>query len=66
MERCFIDKLCGQKSRKAAKHFLAARLGIWWVVITEWTEIIVAANDREQSISRVFKTMVDLIKKTRA
>src|SRR5215467_9155936 len=49
--------------KKSGKTFIAACLGIWWAVITRSTEIIVVANDREQSISRVFQTMRDLIEK---
>ena len=52
--------------KKSGKTFIAACLGIWWAITTPSTEIIVAANDREQSISRVFQTMVDLIEKNPA
>jgi hypothetical protein len=37
--------------KKSGKTFLAARLGIWWAVITESTEIIVAANDRNNPLA---------------
>src|SRR6266481_9278405 len=47
--------------KKSGKTFLAACLGLWWSIITPSTEVIVSANDKEQSISRVFATMCDLI-----
>jgi phage terminase large subunit-like protein len=49
--------------KKSGKTFLAACLALWWAVITESTEIIISANDREQAQSRVFQTMCDLIEK---
>ena len=55
-----------REPKKSGKTFIAACLGLWWGVITPHTEIIVCANDREQSISRVFKTMVDLIERNPA
>src|SRR5262245_54767494 len=52
--------------KKSGKTFIAGCLALWWAIITESTEIIVVANDREQSISRVFQTAVDLIEKNPA
>jgi len=49
------------ETKKSGKTFLAGCLLLWWAIITESTEIIVSANDREQSQSRVFQTAVDLI-----
>ena len=46
--------------KKSGKTFLAAVLTLWWAFITANTEIIVAANDLEQSVSRVFRTIVAL------
>ena len=47
--------------KKSGKTFLAAVLGLWWAYTHAKTEVIVAANDLEQSVSRVFKTMADLL-----
>jgi len=40
---------------------MAACLALWWAVINPHTEIIITANDLEQSVSRVFKIMTALI-----
>lgn len=48
--------------KKSGKTFIAAFLGLWWAFTNPTTEIIVAANDLEQSVGRVFKTMVALLK----
>ncbi len=48
--------------KKSGKTFLAAVLTLWWAFSNPDTEIIVAANDLEQSVSRVFKTAVALVK----
>jgi hypothetical protein len=34
---------------------------LWWAFTHATTEVIVVANDLDQSVSRVFKTMVDLL-----
>ncbi len=47
--------------KKSGKTFLAACLVIWWAYVTGDTEIIVAANDLEQSVSRVFRTVTKLL-----
>jgi hypothetical protein len=52
--------------KKSGKTFLAAVLGLWWAYTNADTEIIVAANDLEQAQSRVFKTMVALIRRNGA
>src|SRR5215510_4107412 len=36
--------------KKSGKTFIAACLALWWALITDSTEIIIVANDREQSI----------------
>jgi phage terminase large subunit-like protein len=46
--------------KKSGKTFIAAVLGLWWAFVTASTEVIVAANDLEQSVGRVFTTMADL------
>jgi len=51
------------ETKKSGKTLLAAVLGLWWAMITPNTEIIVAANDLDQSVGRVFATMVALIKR---
>jgi len=48
--------------KKSGKTFLAAVLVLWWAFSNPDTEIIVAANDLEQSVSRVFKTAAALVK----
>jgi phage terminase large subunit-like protein len=48
--------------KKSGKTFLAAVLLLWWAFSNRDTEIIVAANDLEQSVSRVFKTAAALVK----
>ena len=48
--------------KKSGKTFLAAVLLLWWAFSNSDTEIIVAANDLEQSVSRVFKTAAALVK----
>src|SRR6516165_8155906 len=45
---------------------MAACLALWWAVINPHTEIIITANDLEQSVSRVFKTMTALIENNEA
>jgi phage terminase large subunit-like protein len=52
--------------KKSGKSFLAACLALWWAVINPHTEIIITANDLEQSVSRVFKTMTALIENNEA
>jgi len=52
--------------KKSGKTFLSACLALWWSFITPNSEVIISANDREQAISRVFKTMCDLIEKNPA
>jgi len=49
--------------KKSGKTLVAAVLGLWWAIITPNTEIIVAANDLDQSVGRVFATMVALIQR---
>ena len=48
--------------KKSGKTFLAAVLVLWWAFSNPDSEIIVAANDLEQSVSRVFKTAAALVK----
>jgi hypothetical protein len=47
--------------KKSGKTFLAAVLGLWWAFTHAKSEVIVAANDLEQSTSRVFRTMTALL-----
>ena len=51
--------------KKSGKTFTAACLALWWAVINRHTEIIITANDLEQSVSRV-KTMTALIEQNEA
>ena len=39
---------------------------MWWAVTNPHTEIIITANDLEQSVSRVFKPMTALIEQNGA
>jgi phage terminase large subunit-like protein len=48
--------------KKSGKTFVAACILIWLAVTHGSTEIIVAANDEEQSMGRVFATAAALIK----
>ena len=59
-ELCFRVVLLSEP-KKSGKTFLAACLVLWWAITNPRTEIIITANDLEQSISRVFKTAVALI-----
>src|SRR5262249_1858280 len=43
------------------KTLLGSALGLWWSFTRPWTEIVCVANDQEQSIGRVFRTMAALI-----
>jgi phage terminase large subunit-like protein len=52
--------------KKSGKTFLAACLVLWWAITNRRTEIIITANDLEQSISRVFKTIAALIENNEA
>lgn len=54
--------LLWSEPKKSGKTFLAAILGLWWAFVTPSTEVIVAANDLEQSVGRVFKTMAALLR----
>lgn len=48
--------------KKSGKTFLAACLVIWWAYTRGQTEVIIAANDLEQSIGRVFRTITALLR----
>jgi len=52
--------------KKSGKTFTTACLALWWAVTNPHTEIIIIANDLEQSVSRVFKTMTALIEQNEA
>lgn len=47
--------------KKSGKTFVAACLALWWAFVTSHTEIIIAANDLEQSVGRVFHTIAKLL-----
>lgn len=48
--------------KKSGKTFIAGALVLWWAFVTPNTEIIVAANDLDQSVGRVFQTAVKILK----
>jgi phage terminase large subunit-like protein len=48
--------------KKSGKTFLAGALVIWWAFVTSDSEVINAANDLDQSVGRVFKTVVQILK----
>ena len=48
--------------KKSGKTFLGAVLLLWWAFSHSRTEILVAANDLDQSMSRVFKTAAALVR----
>jgi len=54
--------LLWSEPKKSGKTFVAALLGLWWAFTNAYTEVIVAANDLDQSVGRVFATMVALCK----
>ena len=59
----FAASLCllvWSEVKKSGKTFIAAFLGLWWAFTNPRTEVIVVANDLEQSMSRVFATIVAL------
>jgi phage terminase large subunit-like protein len=58
---CLRALLWGEM-KKSGKTALAAALGLWWAYTRPQTEVIVVANDLEQSVGRVFQTMVKLIR----
>lgn len=58
--RLLLRLLLWAEMKKSGKTFLAACLGLWWGFTHSHTEIIVCANDLEQSTGRVFATMVKL------
>ena len=50
-----------ERAEKIRKSYIASLLTLWWAFVTPRTEIILAANDLEQSQSRIFKTCLALI-----
>jgi phage terminase large subunit-like protein len=48
--------------KKSGKTFLAACIALWESVANADSEIVLCANDEEQSLSRVFQTCCQLIK----
>ena len=65
-DRLRYQQIVWSEIKKSGKTFLAACLALWWGFTRRHTEIIITANDLEQSISRVFKTMADLIEQNPA
>lgn len=62
IDRLLLRLLLWGEMKKSGKTFLAACLALWWGFIVPNTEIIIVANDLEQSIGRVFKTVVQILK----
>jgi hypothetical protein len=60
--RLALRLLLWGEMKKSGKTFVAACKGLWWSFTRPDTEVIIAANDLEQSASRVFATMVALVK----
>ncbi len=60
--RLLFRQVLWAEPKKSGKTFLAACLLLWWGITNPATEIIVVANDLEQSIGRVFRTAVALIR----
>jgi phage terminase large subunit-like protein len=48
--------------KKSGKTFLAAVIAVWEAVTNADSEVVCCANDEEQAVSRVFGTVVALIK----
>ena len=61
-EGLLLRLLLWGEPKKSGKTFLAACITLWWAFTRADTEVIVAANDLEQSVSRVFATAVKLLK----
>jgi phage terminase large subunit-like protein len=59
--RLTIRTFVWSEMKKSGKTFLAACLAVWWAFVTPHTEIIIAANDLEQSVSRVFATITKIL-----
>jgi hypothetical protein len=53
--------LLWSEMKKSGKTLLAAALGLWWGFTRAWTEIVCVANDEEQALGRVFRTMTALL-----
>jgi hypothetical protein len=64
--RLLFRLLLWSEPKKSGKTLLAAALVIWWGFTVPATEIIIAANDLEQSVGRVFQTVVALLKRNPA
>lgn len=47
--------------KKSGKTFLAGCLATWWAFTTPHTEVEIVANDLEQSVGRVFQTIVKIL-----
>lgn len=60
--RLLIRTFLWGEMKKSGKTFVAAALMLWWAFVTANTEIIVAANDLDQSVGRVFSTAVKVLK----
>jgi len=61
MGRLRIRTFLWGEMKKSGKTFIAACLALWWSFITSDSEVIIAANDLEQSVGRVFKTILQLL-----
>jgi phage terminase large subunit-like protein len=59
--RLTIRTFVWSEMKKSGKTFLAACLALWWSFVTPYTEVIAAANDFEQSVGRVFATIIKLL-----
>ena len=61
--RLLMRLLLWGEPKKSGKTLLASALTLWWGFVTPDTEVILAANDLEQSVSRVFRTCVALCRR---
>lgn len=64
--RLLLKILLWGEMKKSGKTFLAAALVVWWAFTNPNTEVICAANDLDQSVGRVFKTLVSILKQNAA
>jgi hypothetical protein len=53
LRRACVTACCALGTKKSGKAFMAACLALWWAVTNPHSEIIITANDLEQSVSRV-------------
>jgi phage terminase large subunit-like protein len=64
--RLLVSVFLWGEMKKSGKTFLAAALALWWAFTNSNTEVLCAANDLDQSVGRVFKTIVQILRQNPA